>query len=522
MWRRCSYLIALIGVSLSAWAVTQEGIVRTIARKGQPSTPVDGAVIRVRGSHNAVQSHANGDFEILLYNLQNGDPYSIASIIKSGYEPAEQELIGRRIPCSDQVPLEVLLVSRAQLAQEKEAIAAKARENIEIYYQARVSELEQQLAAKQLTEAEYAKRLDDLEGQYERFEPLLQAMSDKLARTDYNRMDSLTTLIQEAIERGNPEEAERLVREKGDLDAREAAIREQETQLAKAQQTLDEAAARLAQQRALTAAQKKELADDYFRLYSSFLSRFINDSAALYIRRRADLDTLHFQYQIDAGLFVKDIRADYPAARMFFERAYRIAEAQYGEQSAQMATACHELGAVAKLQGQLDEAMNLYQRALSIKEKVYGKNSKDVAETLNNLGELYRAKGDLKNALTFNQRSLKIREKVLGANSLEAAMSKNNIAGIYFQLAQYSKAEKMFMEVRAIHQANAQTPPLSIAQNDNNLAAVAYMQGHLDDALRMFEQALEIYQRVLGNDHPLTRNAQVNLQTVQQQIETQK
>ena len=69
---------------LSAWAVTQEGVVRTISRKGHPGTPVDGAVIRVRGSHNAVQSHADGNFEILLYNLQNGDPYAIASIIKGG------------------------------------------------------------------------------------------------------------------------------------------------------------------------------------------------------------------------------------------------------------------------------------------------------------------------------------------------------------------------------------------------------------------------------------------------------
>lgn len=507
---------------LSAWAVTQEGVVRTISRKGHPGTPVDGAVIRVRGSHNAVQSHADGNFEILLYNLQNGDPYAIASIIKSGYEPAEQELIGKRIPCSDRVPLEILLVSRIQLMQEKEAIAAKARENVEIYYQARVSELEQQLAAKQLSEAEFAKRLDDLEGQYERFEPLLQTMSDKLARTDYNRLDSLTTLIQEAIESGNPEEAERLVREKGNLDARETAIREQEEQIAKAQQTLDEAAAKLDQQRALNAQQKRELADDYFRLYSSFLSRFINDSAALYICRRAALDTLNFHYQIDAGLFVKDIRADYPAACLFFERAYRIAASRYGEQSAQMATACHELGAIKKLQGDLDEAMSLYQRALAIKEKVYGKNSKDVAETQNNIGELFRAKGDLKNAMTYNQRALKIHERVFGANSPEVADSKNNIAGIYFQLKQYEKAEKLFMEVRGIHQANTQTPPLAIAQNDNNLAAVAYMQGHYEDALRMFGQALDIYTQVLGPDHPLTRNARTNLQAVQRQIETQK
>ena len=209
------YLILVLTLtSLVTMAVTQEGIVRTIARKNTPGTPVDGVIIRVRGSHNAVQSRTNGDFSLLLYNMNNGDPYTLASITKSGYEPAEQELIGKNIPCSDKVPLEILLVSRIQLMQEKEAIAAKARENVEIYYQNRLADLENLLAEKLLTEQEFTQRLEKLENQYEQFEPLLQTMSDKLARTDYQKLDSLTALIQTAIESGNPEEAERLVREK--------------------------------------------------------------------------------------------------------------------------------------------------------------------------------------------------------------------------------------------------------------------------------------------------------------------
>ena len=85
-------------------AITQEGIVRTIARKGQSGQPIEGAVIRLQGSHNKVASRENGDFSLLLHDLQNGEAYAFASIYKSGYEPAEQELIGKRLPCSDQVP----------------------------------------------------------------------------------------------------------------------------------------------------------------------------------------------------------------------------------------------------------------------------------------------------------------------------------------------------------------------------------------------------------------------------------
>ena len=520
MRRRCSAIILALFVCTCALAVTQEGFVRTIARKNKPSVPVDGAVIRIRGNHNAVQSHEDGEFSLLLYNMENGDPYSIASIVKSGYEPAEQELLGRKIPCSDKVPLKILLVSRAQLQQEKDEIAEKARTNVEAYYEKRLAELNRLLEAQSLSEQEYSRRLEELEWQYERFEPLLQAMSDKLARIDFERMDSLTVLIQNAIENGYPEEAERLLREKGNMEEREAAIREQESQIARAQETLDQTQARLDQAKAITAQQKRELADDYFRLYSSFLSRFQNDSASFYIQKRAELDTLDFNFQLDAGLFVKDIMADYSVARTFFERAYRIAKIQYGEQSAQMATGCHELGAVIKLQGDLDAAESLYQRALSIKENVHGKNSIEVAETLNNLGELYRAKKDLKQAMNYHQRSLKIREKQCDNNSLKIAASKVNIAGIYFQLKEYKKADKLYHEVGQIYDNNSQTPQLSIAQNYNNLAGVAYMQKQYDKALTMFEQALAIYTRVLGSSHPDTRKAARNLQVVRQKLET--
>lgn len=510
-------LYALCAVA-SMYAVTQQGNVRTIARKAKAGVPVEGTVVRVRGSHNAVQSRENGDFALLLANLQNGEPFAISSIVKAGYEPAEQELIGRRMPCSDQVPLVLLLVKSADLQAEKEAIAAKARENVEMYYEQRLAVLESELAAKKLTEAEYNRRLDELEGQYERFEPLLQAMSDKLARTDYSRMDSLTTLIQNAIESGNPEEAERLVREKGNLEAREAAIREQEAQIAKAQQTLDEAQTQLDKQRALTAQQKRELAEDYFRMYSAFLSRFQNDSAALYIRKRAELDTTNIDYQLQAGQFIKEMMANYPLAQSYFERAYRIALAQYGEQSGQMATTCHELGGICKVQGRLDESLTWNNRSLAIREKLFGKKSVQVAQALNNLGELYHARKDLKQAMSCHQRALKIREKSCGTQSYEVAETKNNIAGVYFHQNQLKQAEEWFNAAKNIYSQRPNTPPRLLAINYTNLGGVCYRLGKYNDAYSCFEQALAIYTKVLGASHPQTRELEQMLQLTKKKL----
>lgn len=506
MKRRLLAILSTLIPSL-VFSVTQTGYVKTIARKGKPGVPIEDVVIRVRGTHNAVKSHKEGNFSLLLHNLNNGEPYAIASIIKSGYEPAEQGLIGRTIACSDRVPLEVLLVNTQELQQEKEAIANKARENVELYYTEKLKTLELQLAEKQIAEDEFNKRLQELENRYERFEPLLQTMSNAFARTDYDKLDSLTLLIHDAIENGNPEEAERLIREKGDFAQREKDIKRHEQSIESAQHMVNEAVSSLAEQRQLLAQQKKDLAGDYYRLYASFLSRFENDSAAVYICRRAEVDTLNVDYQLQAGQFMKEIMADYPSARNFFERAYRAALVQYGDMSARMSTTCHELGALCKQEHQYDQAFLWYEKALNIKEKVRGKDSPAVAETLNNLAELYREQKDYATAMKLHKKASKIREKTFGKESIEVAESQNNIAALLYQQGRFHEAEKIFLLVRNTYAFKPSISQRLIAGNYNNLGAVCYAQGKYAEAMHCFKQATDIYLRTLGDKHPLTRNA---------------
>lgn len=515
MWRRCCYIIALICLSFPANAITQEGVVRTIARKGQAGQPIEGVVIRLQGSHNKVASRSNGDFSLLLYNLQNGEAYSIASIVKSGFEPAEQELIGKRLPCSDQVPLEILLVNRIQLMQEREAIEAKARENVETYYQARLDSLEQLLAEKRISETEMTKERQRLENQYENFEPLLQAMSDVLARTDYQRMDSLTALMQQAIENGNPEEAERLLREKGSVEQREAILREWGKNIQALQQEVNKNQAEYRKQ-------KRQLEEDCYRMYAACLTRFQNDSAAFYIQKRAALDTLNVDYQLQAGQFVRDIMADNQLAMMYFERAYRICESQYGEMSGQMATTCMELGITYKAMRDLDNATKWCERALPIYERVRGKNSIAMAEALNNMGELLRAKKEYKKALDYHTRSLKIREKKFGKGSVEASVCMNNIAGDCVRLKQFEKAASLYLQIRDIYEKEPEVSLLQIAANYNNLGIVTYRKGQYEEALGYFEKAEELFVRIKGENHPQTVNVRKGLNMCKQKMDNSK
>ena len=298
------------------------------------------------------------------------------------------------------------------------------------------------------------------------------------------------------------------------MEQREAVLREWGKNIQALKQEVDKNQAEYKKQ-------KRDLEDDCFRLYSACLTRFQNDSANYYIQKRAALDTLNVDYQLQAGQFVMNIMADYPLAKMYYERAYRICETQYGEVSGQMATTCNELGMIAKKQGDLEEAMVWYNRSLAIREKKGGKNSPIVAEALNNLGELYRAKKDLKNAMDCHKRALKICEKHFAANSLELTESKFNIAGVYYQQGQFDKAETLYLEVQEVYETNPKVQQTRVAAIYNNLGGVCYMQGKYAEAAEYFEQALTIYRKVLGNQHPLTRNAEQNSTICKQKIQTQ-
>lgn len=502
MRRQISIALFSFILSLSVNAITQQGVVRSISRPERSGETLSGAIIRVRGSHNAVESQANGSFSLLLQNRQNGDALVFSSVLLSGYEPAEKEFIGRQFACSDKVPMEIILVNTAQLQREKEAIEAKARENIELYYEQRLAELDQALARGVMKNEEYQKQLDALEQKYERFEPLLQAMSDQYARTDISRLDSLSQAINAAIESGNPDEAERLIKLKGDLDERERLLREEEEQLRRAQALLDKAAAN-------TNARRQELGDDFYRLYSISITRLDFDSAAYYLCRRADLDTTNVDWQLQAGKFLRDMANSRQKAAGYLTRGMRQAEIQYTHLSGQTATAYNEVGVVWRLQGDFQKAKEIYEESLRIREKIKGKDSPEVAQSLNNLAELLRADKDYAGALKLHQRALKIRTTAFTENSKEVAESKNNIGGIYYSQGKYKQALPYFEQaVTTFEQLNTATRQLATAVN--NLGGTYFQLGDKQKAAECFDKAYNLYKNALGENHPLTRNALAN------------
>ena len=210
------------------------------------------------------------------------------------------------------------MVSRRQLQKDKQRIEQAARENIERYYEEQLNALNEQLAQAKLSNQEYEEQLSKIEQQYDNFEPLIEQMAERYARTDYKGMTSSDSLIQQAIEQGDLQLAQERILAKGDPAEREKKIRRIQ---------------RVAE------VQRGELAGDYYNLYAIHLSRFQNDSALYYLLKRAELDTTNVQWQLDAGNFYDKMNRRYDEALVLFRRALRYAIANEGTQSLHAAQA---------------------------------------------------------------------------------------------------------------------------------------------------------------------------------------
>ncbi len=229
-----------------------------------PSERLQDAIVRVGGNHNPIITDQQSEFQLLIPGLKSGNGFVLTGVSKAGYELQEPELAGRTMPFSEKVKMEIIMVSRQLLRQEKQRIVDKAREQLEQHYEEQINDINNRLTQAQITAQQYENQLAELEAKYARMEPLIEQLSDQYARTYYSQLDSFGTLIQNAIEDGRLNEAQQLIMQKGTPEQREQKLR-------------------LIQQEAQR--QLNDLAQDYYNLYTIHISRFENDSACYFLEQ---------------------------------------------------------------------------------------------------------------------------------------------------------------------------------------------------------------------------------------------
>ena len=431
--------IILMLTSISLWSQTQSGYVKTIGRPERAGEPLGGVSVRASGGHNSALTDSSGCFFLTLPGKQNGDPYSIQQVFKSGYELNDYKVIGRQLAFSDRVPLNIVMVSSRQLQEDKQRIINNAYRVAEENYKARAAELERQNKESLITIETYREQLQALQSGFDKYQTLIESLADRYAHTDYDMLDEVEREINLCIEAGDLGRADSLIRTAfnpvGVLERNMDALSRLEDQISRAGEMLADAKSEMAE---LLKKQEKN-AEYLYRLYTIALLRFETDDAAKYLITRAELDTTNVEWQNEAGVFICEYMADYDKAMMLYRRALRNAIKKYGENHPDVGITFNNIGNVYSHQGNHDKALECFNNALSA---FYDREHPDIPVICNNIGWIYADKGEYGKALECYTKGLQINTELFGKNHLDVdiAVSYNNIGSVYCSLSYYDKA----------------------------------------------------------------------------------
>lgn len=238
-------LVVLSLITLYSHAQTQLGYVKTQGRPNKPGKALSGVIVRWRGNMNAVVSDNDGKFKSTFTDKKNGDAIALVNVRKNGYELIDKDLLNRQLVFSTNVPIEIVMVSSAELEANRKRISDNAYKKAEANYQSKLNLLEKQKEKSDITIEQYRRELQQLQDNYEKYVALIDGMADRYARADYDHLDSIDCVINLCIENGDLDKADSLIHTVFDpttvLEKNRAAKAEIQARMKLAQEIIDKA-----------------------------------------------------------------------------------------------------------------------------------------------------------------------------------------------------------------------------------------------------------------------------------------
>jgi tetratricopeptide (TPR) repeat protein len=272
-------------------------------------------------------------------------------------------------------------------------------------------------------------------------------------------------------------------------------------------------------------------------------AQFYDKAAGIYEKNRGSWD-LELAACLENFALLRRDQADLSAAEELFKRVLAIREKILGSEHPRVVVTLLQMGSIFWSPGQYPKAEPLLQRVLAIEEQVKGLDHLDVAQALSNLAQCKRFQGKHAEALPLYERALAIRQKHLGPNDPSLAMLHNFLGLAHSALkapdkarAAYDKAlaireqhsdfletgivldnlglllkgERKYAEAESCYRKSVSLVEKAVAAgNSPDQAALATtyfdlgeclrLQGKAQEALAPLERALEIREKVLGQD----------------------
>ena len=481
------FLLFLLSFPLAAQTVKQTGYVRTVGRPdNRQGTRLSGALIRVSGQHNTVQSGRQGTFT-LLFTKQN--EFRFSSIRLTGYDLQEREVLGRRYAVSATVPVEIVLVPQSL----KHELEERVRKQVETNYRRKLRRLE---AQKNELGKDYERKIAQLEAEYDRRDQLVNDMVERYAATDYAQLSPFAAQLNAFIEAGELERADSLLAtvDVARLEADHAALQQRGEKLRTA----------LTQNERAEAAATEQLMAIYKGKSDIFRAQFDNDSAAYYLEKVALLDTTNINNVLQAGVFLRSKLSQFDRAMVYYQMALRNSRATKNKPG--IANSLNNISDIYSERGKFDDAITYLQKALDIHIVCYGEQHLSVATDYNNLGVICSSLSQYDKALEMIRKALTIRIGLYGEKHDDVAACYLSLGSCQQDLSHYAEALNSYTKALNILQGLHGEKHEMVARAYSYLGVLYDNKGQYAQSLEMQNKALSIYREVLGENHVETAN----------------
>lgn len=503
--KKVSAILTLLVVPFLSFAQIQSGKVRTAGTLTNKGEPISGVSIKMCGNYNLVLSNQQGNFEVQMTGLKNGDPISVERVFKPGYVLLDENYIYSEKSFSTRVPLEIVMKSKALIEKERREIEETAYANINTLYEQRLCQLDSALRESLISAEDKQKELEILQEQYQAYESLITTLSKHYSMMDYDIMSDIDVEINRCIRDGDLLRADSLLNSKGKLDRRINNYLEEVQLVANAEKELEKAKKRLSARKNDLQHIKKSLAVDLFNKYAISLGRFNQDSAEYYILARANLDTTNVDWQLDAGYFLENYSGKYQEAYGIYLKTLRIAE-QNDYNPEAVGNIYNSLGVLMNSLGQYSTAMQFLQKAKELYDLNPNLHHPNKAAVRNNIAGVYGSLRQADSMLVYAQEALLINQTNFGEMSKECAVNWNMIANAYDMKGDHQAALEIYKELISIYSINEGKESLYVALTYNNIASSYARIGNLAMAIDALTISWDIILKITdqGNIHRAT------------------
>ncbi|MBQ8464228.1 MAG: tetratricopeptide repeat protein [Prevotella sp.] len=497
--RRFVALTVCLWAALAVVAQTQQGFVKTKGRmvNGQhvAGQGLPGATVTIQGRSAVAVKNANGSFSFPV----SGKSFRVQGVQKKGYQLVDADATAKAYHYS---PNPIFFVMEMPEQQMEDLLIAqeKISQGLKKQYQRSLAENRRLREENRISQEEYEKNLQQIINEQNNSGKLIKEMAERYASMDYDQLDEFGQRISELILNGDLQEADSMLKTKGDISSRADIFRREWQVLNDEKENLAQQRQKTVQARELLQKKMEELATDCYSKAEIFKMQFMVDSAMHYLRQRAELDTMRSDWTYNFAYYCYENNY-YSQAISGCERILALYPQEPLLETKTL------LGIVYHLTGQRGKSTALFEDLVEQRQLIYASNpgtADQLATSLMNLGNTYKETGRYDDAERVYSESLKLKRQLAHdtEGEFDVATTLYNLATLYLNQSRFAEAEPYLQEAQTIYRRCIDRDPSNLEYQED-LAHLLRMIGAMyhetqrqKEGIQLAEESVDICQEL--------------------------